>query len=72
MFPKVHDGKGSLTMANLVAFLNSFLSYLLLFAICVAVVIVAAMIGMALRRKKNAEEALEAQKEDADTTAAGV
>lgn len=59
-------------MANLVAFLNSFLSYLLLFAICVAVVIVAAMIGMALRRKKNAEEALEAQKEDADTTAAGV
>ncbi len=53
-------------MANLVAFFNSFLSYLLLFAVCAAVVSVAVMLGIKLRRKKNAEEALAAQQEETE------
>lgn len=59
-------------MANLVAFLNSFLSYLLLFAVCVAVVIVAVMAGIKLRRKKNAEEALAERQEDSEHAAAEI
>ena len=47
-------------MANLIAFINSFLSYLLLFGICVAVVIAACLIGVRLRRNKDAKEALKA------------
>lgn len=44
-------------MANLIAFINSFLSYLLLFGVCVAVVIIACVIGVRLRRNKDAKEA---------------
>lgn len=50
-------------MANLVAFLNSFLSYLLLFAVCVIVVFAAVRIGIVLRKKKDAKEALETKEE---------
>lgn len=50
-------------MANLVAFLNSFLSYLLLFAVCVIVVAIAVVIGIKLRKKKDAKDALEAKEE---------
>ena len=49
-------------MANLIAFLNSFLSYLLLFAVCVAVILVAVKIGITLRKNKDAKTALEAAK----------
>lgn len=45
-------------MSNLIAFLNSFLSYLLLFAICVIVVAAAVKIGITLRKNKDAKEAL--------------
>ena len=45
-------------MANLIAFLNSFLSYLLLFGVCVAVVAIACVIGIRLRKNKDAKEAL--------------
>lgn len=44
----------------MIAFINSFLSYLLLFAVCVAVVIAAVMIGIKLRKRKNQQEALNA------------
>lgn len=57
-------------MANLVAFLNSFLSYLLLFGVCVVVVIVAVTIGITLRKKKNAEEELAAKQAENDQAAA--
>lgn len=45
-------------MSNLIAFLNSFLSYLLLFAICVIVVAAAVKTGITLRKNKDAKEAL--------------
>ncbi len=50
-------------MGNLIAFLNSFLSYLLLFVICVAVVIIAIMIGINLRKRKDQKDALIARQE---------
>ena len=58
-------------MDNLVLFLNSFLSYLLLFVICVAVIIVAVLIGVKLRRNKDAKDAAmieETKSSDATTT----
>ncbi len=42
---------------NFVLFLNSFLSYLLLFVICVAVIIIAVLLGIRLRKNKDAREA---------------
>ena len=42
-------------MSNLVAFLNSFLSYLLLFGVFVIIVAVAVAIGITLRKSKNAK-----------------
>ena len=50
-------------MANLIAFINSFLSYLLLFGVCVAAVIIVCLIGVRLRRNKDAKTALEAEKQ---------
>lgn len=58
-------------MDNLILFLNSFLSYLLLFVICVAVIIVAVLIGVKLRRNKDAKDAAmieETKSSDATTT----
>ncbi len=51
-------------MASLVAFLNSFMSYLLLFLVSVALVCVAVKGGITLRKGKNAKEALEAPLEE--------
>lgn len=47
-------------MANLVLFLNAFLSYLLLFVLIIAVVIVACIIGVKWRKSKDAKTAAEA------------
>lgn len=44
-------------MENLVLFINSFLSYLLVFIVAVAVIIVAILIGVKLRKNKNAKDA---------------
>lgn len=46
-------------MENLILFLNSFLSYFILFAISVAVIVVAVLIGIKLRKSKDAKAALE-------------
>ena len=46
-------------MTNLVLFLNSFMSYLLLVAVFVLVIGIAIFIGIKLRRNKNAKEAAE-------------
>ena len=43
-------------MNNFALFFNSFLSYLLLFVIIVAVAGIAMTIGIKMRKKKNAEE----------------
>lgn len=43
-------------MANLIAFLNAFLSYLLLFVVCVAVIVAAVRIGIGLRKRKDAKD----------------
>lgn len=45
-------------MSNLILFLNSFLSYLLLFVLIVALVIVACIIGVKWRKSKDAKLAV--------------
>lgn len=50
-------------MGNLIAFLNSFISYLLLFAVCVIVVFAAVKAGILLRKRKDQKDALLAQQE---------
>ena len=51
-------------MSNLVAFLNSFLSYLLLFGAFVLIAAVAIFIGITLRKSKNAKVIAEESAED--------
>lgn len=53
-------------MTNLILFINSFLSYLLLFALIVALVIVACVIGVKWRKSKDAKAALETKADAAD------
>ena len=48
-------------MNNLILFTNAFLSYLILFVICVGVVIAAVFIGAKLRKAKDAKDALAAE-----------
>ncbi len=48
-----------------VSFINAFLSYLLLFAIIVVLVIIACVLGVTLRRKKDAQAAVSAAAGDA-------
>ncbi|MDO4293327.1 MAG: hypothetical protein Q4C65_08910 [Eubacteriales bacterium] len=44
-------------MGNLIAFINSFLSYLLVFAVSIAVIAAAVFAGIQLRRRKDARDA---------------
>lgn len=54
-------------MNNLILFINSFLSYLLLFVIMIGLVVIACIIGVKMRKSKDAKLAAEAamEKEDA-------
>lgn len=57
-------------MNNLILFLNSFLSYLLLFVIMVALVVIACVIGAKFRKSRDArlqEEALLEKEETAES-----
>lgn len=45
-------------MTNLILFVNAFLSYLLIFVLIVALVIVACIIGVKWRKSKDAKAAL--------------
>ena len=45
-------------MDNLILFVNSFLSYLLVFIVAVAVIIVAVLIGVKLRKNKDSKAAV--------------
>lgn len=58
-------------MTNLILFVNSFLSYLLLFVLIVALVIVACVIGVKWRKSKDVKAASESQADavDGSTTA---
>ena len=62
-------------MANLILFVNAFLSYLLLFVLIIALVIVACIIGVKWRKSKDAKNTVntgvEAQTEtiESNTTA---
>lgn len=54
-------------MSNLIAFLNSFLSYLLVMVVVIIVCAIAGYIGITLRKKKNlTEDASDAQGVDAE------
>lgn len=53
-------------MANLILFVNSFLSYLLCFALIVVLVIVACVIGVKWRKSKDAKESGDVQTDAAD------
>lgn len=44
-------------MANLTLFINSFLSYMLVFGVIIIVGAIALTLGISLRKKKNAQEA---------------
>ncbi|MBQ8188528.1 MAG: hypothetical protein IJZ44_01990 [Lachnospiraceae bacterium] len=57
-------------MNNLILFVNSLLSYLLVFAVIVIVAGVAIFIGITMRKKKNAQEALEAENTDTEEAVA--
>ena len=52
-------------MGNLVAFINSFISYLLVFVVFAAVIIAAVKVGITARHKKDAKDAQNAQSADA-------
>lgn len=43
-------------MSNLIVFLNSFVSYLILFGVFVLLALAAVFIGITLRKRKNATE----------------
>lgn len=43
-------------MANVTLFLNSFLSYMLVFCVIIIVGAIAMFLGITLRKKKNAQE----------------
>lgn len=54
-------------MNNLILFLNSFLSYILLFLVVVVVAGVAMFIGITMRKKSNAKEAETALADETET-----
>lgn len=50
---KYYENEGDEQMTNVILFLNSFLSYLLLFILIVALVIIACVIGVKWRKSKD-------------------
>ena len=65
---RLDGSKERKNMSNLTAFLNSFLSYLIVFAVFIAVGGAAVAIGINMRRKKDRKEEQEA-KENKDSAA---
>lgn len=48
-------------MENLILFVNSFLSYAFVFVIVAALMVAAGFIGVTLRKRKNAQQAIESK-----------
>ncbi|MCL2718510.1 MAG: hypothetical protein FWE14_06985 [Lachnospiraceae bacterium] len=48
-------------MTNLILFLNAFLSYFLVYIISAAFVVIAVLLGIRLRKSKDAKEALKSK-----------
>ena len=48
-------------MANVIAFVNSFLSYFLLFAFIVVLCVIATLVGIKLRKNKDCKDAKAAE-----------
>ena len=46
-------------MSNLILFINAFLSYLLVFVVITILIVAAILVGIKMRKNKNAKEALE-------------
>lgn len=44
-------------MDNLISFVNEFLSYIIVFAVFISVMLVSGFIGTSIRKSKNAKEA---------------
>lgn len=55
-------------MERSILFMNSFLSYLLVFVIIVILILIAVFIGIKMRKSKDAKELLEAETEDKTET----
>ena len=53
--------KGRCAMANLILFINSFLSYLLVMAVIVVLAGVAVFVGIKMRKRSNEKSAVEAE-----------
>ena len=53
-------------MANLVAFINSFLSYFLLFAFIIVLCLIAAFVGIKLRKNKDLKDGKLAEAQSAN------
>ena len=58
-------------MTNLILFVNSFLSYLMIFVLIIALVIVACVIGVKWRKSKDAKAAAESTEMKADAAEGG-
>lgn len=58
-------------MTNLILFVNSFLSYLMIFVLIIALVIVACVIGVKWRKSKDAKAAAESMEMKADAAESG-
>lgn len=58
-------------MTNLILFVNSFLSYLMIFVLIIALVIVACVIGVKWRKSKDAKAAAESMEMKADAAEGG-
>ena len=61
LFILVNERKVWCEMANLILFINSFLSYLLVMAVIVVLAGVAVFIGIKMRKRSNEKSAAEAE-----------
>ena len=50
-------------MTNLILFINSFLSYFLVYIVSAVLIVTAVLLGIRLRKNKDAKEALQAASE---------
>lgn len=64
----LNSGKRVWIMDNLILFLNAFLSYAFAFVVVIALIIAACLIGIALRKRKNAAEGIGTDEKEASAS----